>query len=431
MQQRRSLLQLVLAGLFGTCLHSALGPPRAGAGPLRLPDCDRPGPDAASALFQAPPCSPRPFADLSCDQYAPSGFPEDRRLFGDGAGFQMDPAHRPGQSPSSGAGSPARWLLDRLFRLRAPVFPLSRRPRSIRARRRARFTGLRLRASINRPGLGRGRGLSGASYFGPIPRHALLRALGAGPAIRDRRADAESFPSSPPSGSRSRCRRLPASSSGPLLDGLSVAGAYQIEISPGSAMAMGGPAGPSFPAARSLNAGIAPLDLDAPFRPREPGRDRRFPQRRPAIAKGSGSSAPRGTALEAPSEPGGGGGLWPSGRTIPATSAGSSETGIWLVPGPEARYELRAERPGRAGLAGGTGRSCSELLTGNEFSDNVVAFWRARGPARGGQRAALRLQPDPGPLPGRRRRSPGSWRPAAGAPGTRRSGSSSSTSSSA
>lgn len=211
-----------------------------------------------------------------------------------------------------------------------------------------------------------------------------------------------------------------------------MAGAYQIEISPGSATAME-VRSVLFPRREIANAGIAPLTSMFYFGPESRAGIDDF---RNAVHDSEGL-----WIVSAEGER-----LWRPLRNPAAVEVSAFRQdnprrfGLiqrnrdfgWFQD-PEARYELRASAWVEPASPWGNGAVLLfELPTGNEFSDNVVAFWRPEAPLAAGSEQRFDYRLTWGPLPGRRRRSPGSWRPAAGAPwGTRRSGSSSSTSSSA
>mgnify|MGYP000903453289 CR=1 FL=1 len=409
--QRRSLLQLVLAGLFGTRLPAILGP-AAAQEPARFDFqtvIDR-ARAAASAPFQSPAMTlAPPFADLSYDQYRAIRFREDRRLFGDGGrGFQMDLLPPGGVFTDrveiavvqGGIARPIGFSTD-YFDFAPQYFPYPDGRAPSGPADGLGFTGLRLRASINRPGIWDEVAVfQGASYFRAVARDTLYGLSARGLAIGTGEPTPEEFPlftafwvEEP----------LPGASSlklWALLDGPSVAGAYQIEISPGSATAME-VRSVLFPRREIANAGIAPLTSMFYFGPESRAGIDDF---RNAVHDSEGL-----WIVSAEGER-----LWRPLRNPAAVEVSAFRQdnprrfGLiqrnrdfgWFQD-PEARYELRASAWVEPASPWGNGAVLLfELPTGNEFSDNVVAFWRPEAPLAAGSEQRFDYRLTWGPLPG-------------------------------
>lgn len=408
--QRRSLL-LALAGLFGARLPPLIGAASAQEVPnfsfQTVIDRAR---AAAAAPFQRPTLAlTPPFADLGYDQFRAIRVREDKRLFNDaGRSFQMDPLPPGSQYTdrveinivASGTARPLGFSTDYFdFDPRFFPFPDGRAPAGLATG--LGFSGLRLRSSINRPGIWDEFAVfQGASYFRAVARDTLYGLSARGLAIATGEPPGEEFPLFTAFWIAEPAPGDDALHLWALLDSASIAGAYAFAISPGSATVMDIQS-VLFPRREIANAGIAPLTSMFYFGPENRAGIDDF---RNAVHDSEGL-----WIVSASGER-----LWRPLRNPAEVEISvfdeenprrfgliQRNRGFAWYQDPEAQYELRASAWVEPAGAWGRGAVLLfELPTGNEFSDNVVAFWRPAAPLAAGSEQHFDYRLTWGPLPG-------------------------------
>lgn len=401
MINRRSILQSAVAGLVGSQLPLLIRPLGAqeAQGNFSFDMVVERARAAAAEDYARPTLElTEPFADLTYDQYRGIRFRDEKRFFTDGdQGFQMD-LLPPGfffkdrvemNLVRAGAAEPITFSPD-YFHFHPDYFPYpdGQAPSALAAG--LTFSGLRLRHPINRPGVWDEVAVfQGASYFRAVARDTLYGLSARGLAIGTAGQEPEEFPGfrsfwiyEPEPGARDL--RLHA-----LLDGPSISGAYDIEIFPGAETVMEIRA-VLFPRVEIATIGIAPLTSMYFFGPeRRAGVD----DFRDAVHDSDGLMMFNGSGER----------LW-----RPLANPASVQVSAFHDTNPqafgliqrnrdfahyedaEAHYEQRPSAwiepqgdwgPGHVMLI--------ELPTGEEFSDNVVAFWRPELPLGEGSEQML------------------------------------------
>jgi len=416
---RRSLLTAALAGLLGTRL-----PPFA-ATPARAQEAAAPfGFDAVIGLARTAAAEPYsrplmemspPFADLRYDAFRAIRFREERRLFADGSrSFQMEllpPGHHFQDRieinlvTADGRVEPIVFSTD-YFGFHPDYFPFpdGRAPSGLAED--MGFSGMRFRYPLNRPGVWDEVAVfQGASYFRAVAHETWFGLSARGLAIGTAGPEPEEFPifksfwvHEPQAGERAL--HLQA-----LLDSESVAGAFDFVIEPGAETAMLIDA-VLFPRREIAAVGIAPLTSMYYFGPDNRAAVDDF---RDAVHDSDGLRMVNGSGER----------LWrplrnPS-KVETSAFGDANPRGFGLIQrardfehfsDAEAHYERRPSAwvepigdwgPGAVMLA--------ELPSADEFTDNIVAFWRPADPLAAGTelRYAYRLSfgttgPDSGPL---------------------------------
>jgi len=416
---RRSLLTAAVAGLFGTrLLPFAVTPALAQepAAPF--------GFDAVIALARAAAAEPYtrplmemapPFADLRYDAFRAIRFREDRRLFADGSrAFQMEllpPGHHFQDRieinlvAADGRVQPVAFSTD-YFDFHPDYFPFpdGRAPAGLTEE--MGFSGMRVRFPLNRPGVWDEVAVfQGASYFRAVAHDTLFGLSARGLAIGTATPEPEEFPifksfwvHEPRAGDEAL--RLQA-----LLDSESVAGAFDFRIEPGPVTAMRIEA-VLFPRREIASAGIAPLTSMYYFGPESRANVDDF---RDAVHDSDGLRIVNGYGER----------IW-----RPLRNPGGVETSAFSDQNPrafgliqrartfehfsdaEAHYERRPSAWVEPEGDWGDGAVVlAELPSADEFTDNIVVFWRPEAPLTAGSelRYAYRLsfgetQPDAAPL---------------------------------
>lgn len=337
-----------------------------------------------------------PFGDLQYDQYRAIRFRDDRRLF-QGRGFQAE-LLPPGFSSqdrieinvvSNGQAQPVAFSTD-YFAFHPNYFPYpdGRAPEGLAGD--MGFSGARFRHPVNRPGVwDEFLVFQGASYFRAVARDTLYGLSARGLAIGTGGPDPEEFPvftkfwiHEPTANSRGL--RLSA-----LLDSDSVAGAYDFSISPARETVMQLRVA-LFPR-RDINAaGIAPLTSMYFFGPE--GRTG-IDDFRNAVHDSDGLRMVNGSGER----------LWRPLRNPPGieTSAFADENprAFGLIQrardfsdyeDAETHYEKRPSAWVEPGEGWGKGWvMLVEIPSGDEFADNIVAFWRPETPLKAGEQFDL------------------------------------------
>jgi glucans biosynthesis protein len=415
---RRTLLTAALAGLVGTRLPALVRAAHAQDAPAPF------GFDAVVAEARAAAAEPYarplmkmapPFADLRYDAFRAIRFREDRRLFADGTrAFQMEllpPGHhfqdRIGIDlvAADGRVQPVAFSTD-YFDFHPDYFPFpdGRAPAGIAAD--MAFSGLRFRSPINRPGVWDEVAVfQGASYFRAVAHDTLFGLSARGLAIGTAGPEPEEFPifkhfwvHEPRPGDRAL--RLQA-----LLDSESVAGAFDVLLEPGTVTALTVEA-VLFPRREIATVGIAPLTSMYYFGPENRADVDDF---RDAVHDSDGLRIVNGSGER----------LWRPLRNPPRV-----ETSAFRDDNPRAfgliqrartfeHYsdaEVHYERRPSAwvepiGAWGAGAVMLAEIPSADEFTDNIVAFWRPAAPLAEGSEArfAYRLsfgttQPEDLPL---------------------------------
>lgn len=395
---RRSLLTAALAGLLGPrLLPFAIGPAAAQDAPapfsfdavIAQARTAAGEPYARPLMKMAP-----PFADLRYDAFRAIRFREERRLFADGSrAFQMEllpPGHHFQDRieinlvAADGRVQPVAFSTD-YFDFGADYFqfPEGRAPAGLAAD--MGFSGLRFRAPINRPGVWDEVAVfQGASYFRAVAHDTLFGLSARGLAIGTAGPDPEEFPifkrfwvQEPQPGDR--VLRVQA-----LLDSESVAGAFDFAITPGTVTAIDVSA-VLIPRREIVGAGMAPLTSMYFFGPENRAGVDDF---RNAVHDSDGLRIVNGSGER----------LW-----RPLRNPARVETSAFRDQNPrafgliqrarrfedysdaEVHYELRPSawvEP--AGDWGPGAVILAEIPSADEFTDNVVAFWRPAAPLAAG-----------------------------------------------
>ncbi len=421
---RRSLLTAAVAGLFGTRLL-----PFAVAPALAQEPAAPFGFDAVVALARAAAAEAYarplmemapPFADLRYDAFRAIRFREDRRLFADGSrAFQMEllpPGHHFQDRieinlvAADGRVQPVAFSTD-YFDFHPDYFPFpdGRAPAGLAEE--MGFSGMRFRFPLNRPGVWDEVAVfQGASYFRAVAHDTLFGLSARGLAIGTATPEPEEFPifksfwvHEPRAGDGAL--RLQA-----LLDSESVAGAFDFRIEPGPVTAMRIEA-VLFPRREIASAGIAPLTSMYYFGPESRADVDDF---RDAVHDSDGLRIVNGYGER----------IW-----RPLRNPGGVETSAFSDLNPrafgliqrartfehfsdaEAHYERRPSAWVEPEGDWGEGAVVlAELPSADEFTDNIVAFWRPAAPLTAGSelRYAYRLsfgetQPDAAPARPRHR----------------------------
>ena len=395
---RRRFLAAALAGLGAAAAPFAAS--RARAADERAPfDFDiltERARAAASRPFERPSITlSEPFAGLKYDQFRAIRFREEAQRFADGGGFRMD-LMPPGfyyedrvevHVVADGMAAPLPFSTDYFhFHERYFPYPDGRAPAGLAEDHG--FSGVRFRHPVNRPGVWDEVAVfQGASYFRAVARDTLYGLSARGLAIGTASPEGEEFPlftgfwvEEPLP--HARTLRLWA-----LLDSPSVSGAYAFAITPGAETVMEIEAR-LFPRVEIAAAGIAPLTSMYFFGPES---RRGIDDFRDAVHDSCGLLIVNGAGER----------LWrplrnPGGVEISAF-ADANPRSFGLIQrfrdfahfqDAEARYEQRPSAwvepigdwgPGSVHLV--------ELPTGNEFADNIVAFWRPEAPLAAGAEA--------------------------------------------
>lgn len=394
---RRRLLQSALGGLFGAGLPLAVGPVRAQSPapePFTFQTVVERARAAAAQPFQPPQSTlTKPFADLTYDQFRAIRFRDEKRFWADGQqAFQMD-LLPPGfffDEPvevnvvRGGTARPIAFSPD-YFQFHPDYFPYpeGRAPSWLAGD--MGFSGLRFRHPVNRPDVwDEVLVFQGASYFRAIARDTLYGLSARGLAIGTGGAEPEEFPSfiafwvEEPE-AQADSLRLYA-----LLDGPSVTGAYAFTVTPGEETVME-ISSVLFPRVEITKVGIAPLTSMYFFGPESRAGIDDF---RDAVHDSQGLAIINGRGER----------LW-----RPLSNPPTVQTSAFLDSGPRAygliqrarafEYfqdsEARYERRPSAWVApeGDWGRGSVvlvEIPTADEFSDNIVAFWRPQQPLAAG-----------------------------------------------
>jgi periplasmic glucans biosynthesis protein len=394
---RRTLLHAALGGLLGA------GLPRLAA-PAFAQDAPAPAPftfdavvararEAAALPYRRPLMKlSEPFADLQYDQFRAIRFREDKRLFADGRSFQLD-LMPPGFSfqdaieiyvVSGGAVERIPFSTD-LFEFQPEYFdfPDGRAPTDLAED--LGFSGVRIRHPINRPGLWDEFAVfQGASYFRAVAHGTIYGLSARGLAIGTGSPEPEEFPiftalwiHAPQPGDG--VLRLSA-----LLDSDSIAGAFDFAIEPGIETVMQ-IRSVLFPRRDIAAVGIAPLTSMYYFGPDRRGNIDDF---RNAVHDSDGLRIVNGSGER----------LW-----RPLRNPGQVEASAFADENPqsfgliqrartfadfedgEAHYEKRPSAWVEPGEGWGRGAvMLVELPSADEFTDNIVAFWRPEAPLTAG-----------------------------------------------
>lgn len=394
--QRRTLLHSALAGLFGSQVPALIGAAAAQeAQPFDFETVIERARALASEPFSRPKLEMRePFADLKYDQFRAIRFRDDERLFTDGQGFQMD-MMPPGfyfqdkvdlNVVSAGLSRPLVFSTD-FFNFHPDYFPYPEGRAPQGTAEDMGFSGIRFRHPINRPGVWDEVAVfQGASYFRAVARDTLYGLSARGLAIGTAGPEPEEFPlfrefwvHEPEPGGR--VLRVDA-----LLDSESIAGAYDFTIEPGEETVMDVRA-VLFPRTRIDNAGIAPLTSMYFFGPESRAGIDDF---RDAVHDSCGLRIVNGQGER----------IWRPLRNPEAVEVSAFQDenprAFGLIQrfrdfehfqDAEAHYEQRPSAWVEPTGDWGKGAvMLFELPTADEFTDNIVAFWRPQAPlTRGGQ----------------------------------------------
>lgn len=396
---RRTLLEAFVLGLagsrlpaFATAAHADDAPK-----PFTFHTVIALARDAAGKPYNRPLMKlTEPFADLKYDQYRAIRFRDDRRLF-QGGGFQAE-LLPPGFSyqdkieinvVSGGMVQPVAFSTD-FFAFHPSYFPYpdGRAPEGLGAD--MGFSGVRFRHPVNRPGVWDEFAVfQGASYFRAVARDTVYGLSARGLAIGTGGPDAEEFPiftrfwiQQPEP--EDRILRFSA-----LLDSDSVAGAYDFSIEPGRETVMQLRVA-LFPRRDINSVGIAPLTSMYFFGPE--GRTG-IDDFRNAVHDSDGLRMVNGSGER----------LWRPLRNPPGieVSAFSDENprSFGLIQrardfsdyeDAETHYEKRPSAWVEPGEGWGKGFvMLVEIPSGDEFADNIVAFWRPEAPLKEGSEVDL------------------------------------------
>lgn len=402
---RRMLMQSALAGALGSQLPLLAAMARAQdapASPFDFETVIARAREAAARPFERPLMDlTEPFADLTYDQFRGIRFRDEERLFTDGQGFRMD-LMPPGfyyvdkvalNVVSAGMSRPLDFSTD-FFAFHPDYFPYPAGRAPAGLAEDLGFSGIRFRHPVNRPGIWDELAVfQGASYFRAVARDTFYGLSARGLAIGTAGPEPEEFPlftefwvEEPAPGARAL--RLHA-----LLDSASVAGAYSFAITPGDETVMEIEA-VLFPRVEMDTVGVAPLTSMYFFGPeRRAGID----DFRDAVHDSDGLRMINGSGER----------IW-----RPLRNPAQVEASAFADENPqsfgliqrnrdfahyqdsEAHYEQRVSA--WVEPRGDWGRGSVmlfELPTGDEFTDNIVAFWRPEAPLAAGSehRFAYRL----------------------------------------
>lgn len=395
---RRRFLHATLAGLLGTGIGAVAGPFVRPAAAQQQP---APAPfsfetviararEAASQPYVRPlmKLSP-PFDGLKYDQFRAIRFRDDHRLFADGSrSFQMEMLP-PGFSfqdkieinvVRGGQVSPVAFTTD-FFEFDPSFFDFPGGVPAADDDADMGFSGIRLRFPLNRPGVWDEFAVfQGASYFRAVAYDSIYGLSARGLSIGTGGPDPEEFPifrafwvQEPQAGDRA----LRIST---LLDSDSVSGAFDFSIVPGTQTVM--QVRSVLIPRREINAvGIAPLTSMYYFGPeRRAGID----DFRDAVHDSDGLRIVNGSGER----------LWRPLRNPPSVQVSSfadeNPRAFGLIQRPrafedyqdaEAHYEQRPSAWVEPGEGWGKGSvTLVEIPSGDEFADNIVAFWRPEAP---------------------------------------------------
>jgi glucans biosynthesis protein len=391
---RRRFLHAALAGLLGPAL-GGLGRPAAAQqqavpAPFSFETVIAAAREAASQPYVRPLMDlEAPFDGLKYDQFRAIRFRDDRRLFADGGrSFQMEMLP-PGFSfqdritiniVRGGQSVPVPFSSD-YFEFDPSFFslPEGRAPEGTEAG--MGFSGIRLRYPLNQPGVWDEFAVfQGASYFRAVAHDCIYGLSARGLSIGTGGPDAEEFPifrafwvQEPQPGDR-------AFRVSTLLDSDSVAGAFDFSIVPGVQTVMQVRA--VLIPRREINAvGIAPLTSMYYFGPeRRAGID----DFRDAVHDSDGLRIVNGSGER----------LWRPLRNPPGVQVSSfadfNPRAFGLIQRPrdfehyedaEAHYEQRPSAWVEPGEGWGKGSvTLVEIPSADEFTDNIVVFWRPEAP---------------------------------------------------
>lgn len=391
---RRSFLHAALAGLAGARLLGFAPAAAQTPGTFSFDAVVARAREAATSPYVRPLMKmDPPFADLKYDQYRAIRSRDDMRLFADAdRGFRMD-LLPPGLSfqdrieinlVADGAARPVAFSTD-YFAFHPDFFPFpdGRAPSDVAAD--MGFSGLRLRHPINSPGVWDDFAVfQGASYFRAVARDTLYGLSARGLAVGTGGPEPEEFPIftafwvyEPEPGDT--VLRLDA-----LLDSDSVSGAFSFAIQPGIETVMT-IRSVLFPRREIAAIGIAPLTSMYFFGPeRRAGVD----DFRDAVHDSDGLRMVNGRGER----------LWRPLRNPPSleTSAFSDEDprAFGLIQrardfahfeDAEAHYERRPSAWIEPAEPWGKGAvTLVEIASADEFTDNIVAFWRPEAPLAAG-----------------------------------------------
>lgn len=413
---RRSLIKSALAGLLGAATApAARALAEAAEAPAEPFDFERLA-AKAEAASRRPYARPlmdlaEPFADLTYDQMRAIRYRPEKLFWGgeDDAwamdlmppGFYFD--EKIAVHLVRGGEARAIPFSTDFFHFHPTYFPYPDGTAPAGLAEDHGFTGVRFRHPLNRPGVWDEVAVfQGASYFRAVARDTFYGLSARGLAIGTGEAGPEEFPLftafwiEEPAPGAERLRLWT------LLDGPSVAGAYQLTIRPGAETVMDIRLA-LYPRREIGNAGVAPLTSMYFFGPeRRAGWD----DFRDAVHDSDGLSIVNGAGET----------IWRP-LTNPATlqySAFQDENprrfGLMQRPrdfaqyqDAEARYEMRPSA--WVEPAGDWGRGSVDLVeipTRDEFADNIVAYWRPAEPLAAGRRHdfAYRLTWAPADAPG-------------------------------
>lgn len=396
---RRTLIEAFVLGLAGSRLpvFATAAAAQDAPAPFRFDSVIALAREAAGKPYTRPMMKlTPPFADLKYDQYRAIRFRDDARLFL-GGGFQAE-LLPPGFSyqdkieinvVADGRVDPVVFSTD-YFAFHPSYFPYpdGRAPEGLGAD--MGFSGVRFRHPVNRPGIWDEFAVfQGASYFRAVARDTVYGLSARGLAIGTGGPDAEEFPvftrfwiEEP--APEDRVLRLSA-----LLDSDSVAGAYDFSIEPGRETVMQLRV-VLFPRRDIGSVGIAPLTSMYFFGPESRTGIDDF---RNAVHDSDGLRMVNGSGER----------LWRPLRNPPGieTSAFSDENprsfGLMQrardfsdYEDAETHYERRPSAWVEPGEGWGKGFvMLVELPSGDEFADNIVAFWRPEAPLKQGEQVEL------------------------------------------
>jgi glucans biosynthesis protein len=396
---RRTLLETFVLGLAGAHLplFATAASAQDSSKPFSFDSVIALAREAAGKPYNRPMMKlTEPFADLKYDQYRAIRFRDDKRLF-QGAGFQAE-LLPPGFSyqdkieinvVTGGKVEPVAFSTD-FFAFHPNYFPYpdGRAPAGLGAD--MGFSGVRFRHPVNRPGVWDEFAVfQGASYFRAVARDTLYGLSARGLAIGSGGSEPEEFPvftrfwiEQP--APEDRVLRFSA-----LLDSDSVTGAYDFSIEPGRETVTQLRV-VLFPRRDIASIGIAPLTSMYFFGPESRTGIDDF---RNAVHDSDGLRMVNGSGER----------LWRPLRNPPGieTSAFSDENprSFGLIQrarnfsdyeDAETHYEQRPSAWVEPGEGWGKGAvMLVEIPSGDEFADNIVAFWRPETPLKEGSQVEL------------------------------------------
>jgi len=415
---RRTLLTAALAGLLGARLSPFVPAARAQdtAAPFGFESVIAQARAAAAEPYSRPLMKMAPpFADLKYDAFRAIRFREDRRLFADGSrafqmellppGFHFQDRIDVNLVAPDGRVQPVAFSTD-YFDFGPDYFPFPDGRAPDGPTEDMGFSGLRFRYPLNRPGVWDEVAVfQGASYFRAVAHDTLFGLSARGLAIGTGGPDPEEFPifksfwvHEPQPGDRAL--RLQA-----LLDSESVAGAFDIAIEPGTVTRLDVQV-VLFPRRSIETVGVSPLTSMYYFGPENRSDVDDF---RDAVHDSDGLRIVNGSGER----------LW-----RPLRNPARLETSAFRDENPrsfgliqrartfehysdaEVHYELRPSawvEP--VGDWGAGSVMLAEIPSADEFTDNIVAFWRPATPfaagseVRYGYRVSFgQAEPDDAPL---------------------------------